>query len=98
MISYELDGASVIEIANRLNLAPSDVHKHLSTLQEHRYIVNKKSEYRHRLRFLGLGGFTRYQMTLYGTAKPELKSVAEETGGKTINLVEEHGNGIFLDR
>ncbi len=37
-------------------------------------------------------------MKLYGTAKPELESVAEEMGGKTNNLVEEHGNGISLDR
>lgn len=94
----ETNGAGVTEIADQLDMAPSAVHKHLSTLQEHRYIVNEDSEYRLGLRFLELGGYTRHQMELYSTAKPEVKSLAEETGEKTNLLVEEYGLGIYLYR
>jgi IclR family transcriptional regulator, acetate operon repressor len=94
----ETDGAGVTEIANWLDIAPSAVHKHLSTLQEHRYVVNENSEYRLGLKFLELGGYTRHQMELYSTAKPEIKLLAEETGEKTNLLVEEYGLGIYLYR
>ncbi|GAB3673033.1 IclR family transcriptional regulator [Halopiger thermotolerans] len=94
----ELDRAGVTELATELDLAPSAVHKHLSTLQEHRYVVKDGSKYRLGLRFFELGGYTRHRMELYNTAKPELKALAEETGEKTNLLVEEHGLGIYIYR
>ncbi|MFC6767709.1 IclR family transcriptional regulator [Natrinema soli] len=94
----EFDRAGVTEIATELDLAPSAVHKHLSTLQEHRYVVKDRSEYRLGLRFFELGGYTRHRMERYNAAKPELKSLAEETGEKTNLLVEEHGLGIYIYR
>lgn len=97
-ILMEVDGAGVTEIADRLDIAPSAVHKHLSTLQEHRYVVNEDSEYRLGLRFLELGGYTRHQMELYGTAKPEVELLASETGEKANLLMEEYGLGIYLYR
>ncbi|WP_408960700.1 IclR family transcriptional regulator [Natrinema sp. 74] len=93
-----MDRAGVTDIATQLDLAPSAVHKHLSTLQEHRYVIKDGSKYRLGLRFFELGGYTRHQMELYNTAKPELKSLAEETGEKTNLLVEEHGLGIYIYR
>lgn len=94
----ELDEAGVTELADRLDMAPSAVHKHLSTLQEHRYVVKEGSKYQLGLRFLELGGYTRQRMEIYDTVRPQLKSLAEETGEKTNFMVEEHGRGIYIYR
>ncbi|WP_226482851.1 IclR family transcriptional regulator [Natrinema amylolyticum] len=94
----EINKAGVTELATKLDLAPSAVHNHLSTLQEHRYVVKDGSKYRLGLRFLELGGYTRHRMELYNTAKPELKPLAKETGEKTNLMVEEHGLGIYIYR
>jgi DNA-binding IclR family transcriptional regulator len=94
----ELNEAGVTELADRLGLAPSAVHKHLSTLQEHRYVVKEGSKYQLGLRFLELGGYTRRQMEIYNTVRPELKSLADETGEKTNFMVEERGRGIYIYR
>lgn len=94
----DLDEAGVTELADRLALAPSAVHKHLSTLQEHRYVVKDGSKYQLGLRFLELGGYTRRQMEIYNTVRPKLKSLAEETGEKTNFMVAEHGRGIYIYR
>lgn len=92
------DGARVTELAGELDMAPSAVHKHLRTLHDHRYVVKSGDEYRLGLRYLEMGGYTRYQREVYQAAKDELEDIAKETGEKTNLLVEEHGYGIYLYR
>lgn len=95
----EFGTAGVTELAEELDIAPSAVHKHLSTLHQHRYVAKEDdSKYRIGLRFLAMGGHTRHQLDLYNIAKPKLKSLSEETGERTNLLVEENGHGIYLYR
>ncbi|WP_135535926.1 MULTISPECIES: IclR family transcriptional regulator [Halostella] len=93
-----LDGAGVTAVANELDLPKSSVYNHLETLEQEEYVVKQGSEYYVGLRFLDLGRYARQRDDLYETARPELESLADETGELVNLLVEEHGQGVYLCR
>ncbi|WP_336338755.1 IclR family transcriptional regulator [Haloarcula brevis] len=93
----ELEGARVVEIAERVDRSQSVVHNHLSTLRELEYVVKSGKEYQLTLRFLGLGERVRHRIPLYEAAHPEVQKLAQQTGELITLLVEEHGQGIYLD-
>ncbi|QCC47576.1 IclR family transcriptional regulator [Halobellus limi] len=93
-----LDGATVTELADRLDIAKSSAHNYLRTLEHEGYVVERNGEYEVGLRFLDLGGYARSRERLYDIAIPEMERVAEATGEYANLLVEEHGLGVFLAR
>ncbi|SEV80451.1 IclR family transcriptional regulator [Natrinema salifodinae] len=93
-----LDGATVTAIAERLDLPKSSAYNYLKTLEHEGYVVSDGGEYELGLRFLDLGAYARQKKKLYTVAKPELRSVAEETGELANLLVEENGHGVFIVR
>jgi DNA-binding IclR family transcriptional regulator len=93
-----LDGAGVTELADRLDMPKSSVYNYLSTLEQEEYVVKEESEYYVGLRFLDLGRYARQRDELYETARPELESLADETGELVNLLVEEHGRGVYVCR
>jgi DNA-binding IclR family transcriptional regulator len=94
----QLDWAGVTELAERLNTSKSVVHNHLSTLEEHDYVIKGEQGYSLGLRFLEMGGYRRNKMTLYRMGKPEVDALAEETGELVNIAVEEHGHCVYLYR
>lgn len=90
--------AGVTELATDLDLPKSTVYSHLRTLHEHEYIVWQDETYRVGLKYLELGEHTRDRMRIYDVAKPEVESLAEDTGELANLLVEEHGVGVYLFR
>lgn len=90
------DGAGITELAEALDMSKGTVHNHLSTLQEHEYVVKEASGYRLGLRFLEMGEYTRQQTKLLEVAKSEIDELAEETGEIANLMIEEHGRGIYL--
>ena len=92
------ESATVAEITSELDLSKSAVYKHLQTLESHRYVVKEGGVYRLGLRFLNLGHSVLKKQELYEVVKPELDSLAEETGETANLLVEERGRGVFLYR
>jgi DNA-binding IclR family transcriptional regulator len=90
------DGAGVTEIADSLGVSKSNVHSHLRTLLEHRFVVKDGDTYRLGLRFLNFGGFARQRQGLYSIIKPEVDELAQETGETAQVMTEEHGRGIYL--
>ena len=90
------DGAGITELADTLDMSKGTVHNHLSTLQEHEYVINKDSTYRIGLRFLELGEYARQQTRLLNVAKSEIDELAEETGEIANLMVEEHGRGTYI--
>lgn len=88
---------TVSELSQELDLSKSAVYKHLQTLRNERYIIKKDSNtYRIGLRFLNLGQKALQQRETYEVAKPELTSLAEETGEMANLMVEEAGFGVFI--
>lgn len=88
----------VTELAEGLDMGKSAVHNHLTTLQEHGYVLKTGDEYQLGLKFLEVGGSTRKSMEFYQVAEPEVKSLADETGELANLLVEEQGMGVYLMR
>ena len=94
----EQEGSRLTDLAERLDMGASAVHNHLSTLEEHGYVVKEDEEYRLGLKFLELGGFTRNQIELYKVAEPEIERLAEETGELVNLMAEDRGMGVYLKR
>ena len=91
-----LDGATVSELANELDIAASTAHNHLSTLHNREYIIKDDGVYKLGLRFLDLGIYTRTQHVWLKNAQPPLEQLAEDTGEVAWLMVEEHGLVIHL--
>ena len=94
----DLEGAGVSELAATLGIPKSTTHNHLQTLIENKYVVREDDTYNVGLRFLRLGEYSRKRTPLFSVARPEIESLATETG-ELVNLnVEEYGRGVFLHR
>lgn len=94
----ELDGARVTDLSRHLDLPKSSVHNYLSTLEQEEYVVKEDNTYSLGLRFLDFGTKARSNLPLYEFGKPEVRSLAEETGELVNLLVEEHGKGVYIHR
>lgn len=92
----ELDGGSIDELSEYLELAPSTVHRHLVTLREHNYVVQTDGVYRIGLQFLTVGGYAQRKTTAYPMIKEKVDSLAAETGERVQFIVEEHGERVYL--
>lgn len=90
------DGAGVTELADALGMSKGTVHNHLSTLQEHEYVIKQESDYRIGLRFLEMGEYSRQQTELLDVAKSEIDELAKETGEIANLMVEEHSRGVYV--
>ncbi|WP_345782567.1 IclR family transcriptional regulator [Halostagnicola sp. A-GB9-2] len=93
-----LGGARVTELANELDMGKSAAHNHLSTLEEHGYVVQESKTYVLSLKFLDIGGQIRNRTPIYKVAEPKVRELAD-TSGELVHLaVEEGGKGVYLAR
>lgn len=92
----ESDGATLTEIADGLDLAPSTVHEHLISLTSENYIIKEDSRYYLGLQFLDRGIHARNRLQVTHAAPPSLIQLAEETGELVSLVVEEQGHAVFL--
>ena len=94
----ELDGSTVTEVADHLDLAKSTVHTYLATLERKEYVTKEGSTYDLSLKFLDHGMYAVGKNNLASVARPVLEQTAEETGEVVWLIVEEHGRAVYLDR
>lgn len=92
-----LGEAGITEVADELQLAPSTVHDHLTTLEDEGYVVRHNGRYRLGLRFLSLGMHTKQHQTIAHIVQPVLEEVAKRTGEIAWYMVEETGQGVCAD-
>lgn len=90
------NGASVTDIANELGLAKSGVHKHLKTMEEYGYVVQRDGIYQLGLQFFNRGVYTRTQYDLPQTVRPLISEMAEQTDESAWCIVPEGGRGMVL--
>lgn len=91
------DGAGVSEIAEYIDLAPSTVHDHLSTLESLEYIRREGNEYQLGLRFLDYGIYAKERLELTDAIQPALDQLADDTGESAWIIAEEHGWGVNIE-
>lgn len=92
----EFDGATISQIADELELAPSTAYRHVQTLKEHRYVVKDGDEYEVGLRYLDLGGYARTRFDSDEQVRSLVDKLANETNEFVSFIGEEHGLGYFL--
>lgn len=96
---HEARRARLTQLAERVGIANSTAHEHLTTLEDLGYVVERGGEYSLSLKFLdhGVQAKRRYG-NLLEASTPALHSLVDETD-ETVNLVvEEHGRAVYVDR
>lgn len=91
------NSAGVTELAGALDLPKSTVFSHLNTLHEEQYVVREEGRYKLSHRFLEYGEHVRRNSELRSTARPELESLAAETDELVNLMIEEFGQGVYVD-
>jgi len=94
----EENGLRLTEIADRLEMANSTVHRYLQTLLQEKYIVQEDSKYFVGLRFLTLGQDARTRKEGYTYAKEKVIDLAEETDEGAQFSVEEYNKAVIVWR
>jgi DNA-binding IclR family transcriptional regulator len=92
----ELQGATVSEAKEHLDIPKSTAYIHLKTLRECGYLIQEGDEYRIGLRFLKHGGFARHRTELFRVAKPNVDELARDLGEIAALGVEENGKRVLL--
>jgi len=93
----ELSGEITLsEIATKLDISTSTVHRHLNTLRKHGYVVRNGTAYRLGMRFLTLGGTVQTNKQVFGLAKQKVDQLAAETDERVQFVVEEGGLRYYL--
>lgn len=92
----ELNGANLTTVAQHLEKPKSTVHRHLKTLQNHRFVTEEDGVYYIGLRFLEIGSYARNRRSFYSVAKPLVDELVQETQESCHIAVEEHGRAVYL--
>ncbi|WP_331235886.1 IclR family transcriptional regulator [Natronorarus salvus] len=90
------DGARIDELAERLDLTSSTIHRHLSTLREYGYVARDGDVYRVGFQFLTIGGQLRRQLPAYSSIKRKVDHLAEQTDERAQFIVEENGERVYV--
>lgn len=93
---WDEGGLRPTELAQRLDLAKSTIHRHLSTLEDHQYLVNEGGVYHIGLKFLNLGFHAQKRKQSSIKAERWVKELCEITNEEVDFVVEEHGRGIQI--
>ena len=92
-----LDGeATLAELSEIVSASKSTVYKHLSTLEGGGLVIVRGNTYYLGLRCLELGGIAQRYDGIYRVAKPEIESLAADTGELANLMVEENGYGFYM--
>ncbi|MFD1562610.1 IclR family transcriptional regulator [Haloarchaeobius amylolyticus] len=95
-VMRRLEGGTVSEITDEVDLARSTVHAYLSTMAKHGYVDKKGDAYEPSLKFLELGIEAQLREPLTQASKPVAEEIAAETGEVAWIIVEEHGQAVYL--
>lgn len=93
---YDLEGGRINELAEYLDLAPSTVHRHLSTLRGRDYVTKEGDTYVLGMQFLTMGGSIQNREYGYRLAKTQVEQLATETDERAQFIVEENGQRIYV--
>ncbi|OYR95906.1 transcriptional regulator [Halorubrum sp. E3] len=85
-------------MAEELDYAKSTVHRHLQTLEQLGYVVQRDDGYHVGLRFLEVGVTARSSFRGYDLVRQKVEEIAEATGERAQFFVEEHGKAVYLAR
>ncbi|WP_254274443.1 IclR family transcriptional regulator [Haloarcula marina] len=92
----ELDGAGVTELADRLDIAKSTVHGHLTSMREHGYVVKRGTEYHLGLSFFHYGQYVRGQLGIFRSGMQAVDELEKATGEMAWLITHENGKAMYI--
>jgi DNA-binding IclR family transcriptional regulator len=90
--------AGVTELSSSIGLPKSTIHRHLKTLEKHRYVLNVEGEYKLSFKFLMLGGAVHHSNRLCSTAIEFVHELADRSNKLATFAIKEYNQGIFTYR
>ncbi|MGQ4557581.1 IclR family transcriptional regulator domain-containing protein [Halobellus sp. GM3] len=90
------DGAGVTEVADRLDIAKSTAHGHLTTLCDRGFVVRQGQEYQLGLRFFEYGQYVRGQLDIFQSGMSAVDRLERETGEMTWLLAHQNGKATYV--
>ncbi|MDZ7849961.1 MAG: IclR family transcriptional regulator [Halodesulfurarchaeum sp.] len=91
-----LNGPTVSELAEELEMAVSTAHKHLQTLRENGLVVKREGRYRLGLKLFHLGTQAKRRNTQFMLAREKTYEIADRTSEVVNFSVLENGRAITL--
>jgi len=92
----EEEGRTITGLAGTTGMAKSTVFRHVETLRNLGYVVERGGELHLGFRFLELSERARNRKLGYLATKEKVVELAQETGERAIFLVEEAGEGVYI--
>lgn len=94
----ENEGRSIAEITRSTGLTKSTVYRHLKTLEELDYVIERDGAYYIGLGLLEIAEQTRNREPGYTIAQRKVFELGRETDERSMFLVEENLEGVYLYR
>lgn len=94
----EQEGASLSALAADLDYAKSTIHRHLRTLEDLGYVVERDDGYHVGLQFLEVGVTARNSYRGYDLVQEKVAEIADVTGERAQFFVEEHATAVYVTR
>ncbi|WP_049922511.1 IclR family transcriptional regulator [Halopiger djelfimassiliensis] len=92
------DGISITELTRRTGLTKSTVYRHLKTLTDLGYVIERDDRYYIGYRFLEISEQARSRKTGYTVAKRKVFELGQETDERAVFIAEEDDEAVYLHR
>lgn len=92
----EQEAPTITRIADQLDVAKSTVHRHVETLKDEQFVVERDGTLELGLRFLNHGTYAQKNREGYHEARAKVEEIAGETGELCTFIVREYHSGYIL--
>ncbi|ELY89480.1 IclR family transcriptional regulator [Natrialba hulunbeirensis JCM 10989] len=92
------DGVTITELTRETSFTKSTVYRHLSTLVDLGYVVERDGAYFVGFRFLEISEQARGRKKGYTAAKRKVFELGKETDERAVFIVEEDYEGVYIHR
>lgn len=92
----EQETPTITRVADQLDVAKSTVHRHVETLKDEQFVVERDGRLELGLRFLNHGTYAQKNREGYYEAQAKVEEIAGETGELCTFIVREYHSGYIL--
>ncbi|WP_254762809.1 IclR family transcriptional regulator [Natrinema marinum] len=92
------EGVTIAELTDRTDLSKSTAYRHLQTLTDLGYVIERDGHYYVGFRFVELGEQARSRRVGYTAAKRAVFELGQETDERAVFIVEEDNEAVYVHR
>lgn len=92
------EGVTIADLTQRTDLPKSTVYRHLQTLTDMGYVIERDGKYYVGFRFVELGEQARSRKVGYTAAKRAVFELGQETDERAVFIVEEDDEAVYVHR